>query len=261
MTARIDNDDTTRAIGPSRALVLDAARHARSVPSFPVERRVQLGDVARVRSETAARVSWTAVFARAYGLASRQYPQLRQIYVAWPWPRIYQDSRCVISVAVNRQFGDSERLYFGRIFDPDSRPVDSIQLDLDRFQCADPEVEFGVQSRGARLPWPVRRLLWWWRMEVEYKKRVRRSGSGAISTLAGHGVTNRLHPCVNTTSLSFGPIESDGQSLVTLQCDHRVIDGVVGARALNELCDTLRTRVADELASLGRSPLHAKQTV
>ena len=63
-------------------------------------------------------------------------------------------------------------------------------------------------------------------------------------------MTNRLHPCLLTTSLSFGPIEEDGRCLVALQCDHRVLDGMVAARALQSIGQLLTGQVLEELREL-----------
>lgn len=233
---RVNMDGEIRSIGADRAIVLDVIRQATKVPSFPVERSVGLAEVATLRAQCTQRISWTALFTRAYGLASRQHAQLRQIYVKWPWPRIYQHPTTTISIAVNRVMSTGgERLYFGRVHSPDQRAVSEIQSELDLFQTAEPAQVFRSQHRGAKLPSWIRRLGWWWRMDIDYRQRARRVGTGSISALAGQGVTNRLHPCMMTSSFSFGPVDEQGNCLVTLQCDHRVLDGSAAARALNAL--------------------------
>jgi hypothetical protein len=246
-------DGKIRRIGSTRSIVLDVIHCARRVPSFPVERKFLLGELSDLRYRVSPRISWSALFLRAYGLASREHPFLRQIFVAWPWPRIYQSPECVISVAVNRSLPTGERLFFGRLKNPDCISLVAIQRELDRFQTNDPARIFLSQWRGAKLPTWLRRLAWWWRMEVDYRNRSRRVGTASMSVLAGQGVTNRLHPCMLTSSLSYGPLESDGQCLLTLQCDHRVIDGVDAARALNSIGEYLTQEVYSELAAISSS--------
>ncbi len=243
-------DGKIRRIGQDRAIVLDVIQCASKIPSFPVERRFDLRPIEAARQVARTRISWTAIFCRAYGLASREHPQLRQMYIAWPWARVYQSPKCVIAIAVNRKMEMGERLFFGRVPDPDSRTVLEIQQDLDRFQSDDPRRAFRSQWRAAKLPFMVRRLAWWWRMDVDYRNRARRVGTGSISALAGQGVTNRLHPCMMTSSLSFGPLEDDGLCLVTLQCDHRIIDGSAAARALNCIGESISDCVLGELREL-----------
>lgn len=247
-------DDKIKRAGQSRAIVLDVLRCARNVPSFPVERTFDVNEIADARQQASPRISWTALFTRAYGLASREHPQLRQMFVSWPMARVYQSPRCVISVAINRQLDSGERLFFGRLYDPDSRSLVDIQRDLDHYQSGDPARVFLSQWRGAKFPSLVRRLVWWWRMDLDYRNRARRVGTASLSALAGQGVTNRLHPNMLTSSLSFGPVEKDGRCLVTLQCDHRVIDGAAAARALNSIDAFLGSSVLEELRSRASSP-------
>jgi hypothetical protein len=243
-------DGKIARVGASRSIVLDVIHCARKVPSFPVERRFSLEGLDELRRDVDPRISWSALFSRAYGLASREHSLLRQMYIAWPWARIYQSPECVISIAVNRQMPTGERLFFGRLRDPDRRSLAEIQGELNRFQTGDPAKIFRSQWRGARMPVWVRRLAWWWRMDVDYRQRARRVGTASMSVLAGQGVTNRLHPCMMTSSLSYGPMEDDGRCLVTLQCDHRVIDGAAAARALNSIGELLQNQVKDELVRM-----------
>ena len=60
------------------------------------------------------------------------------------------------------------------------------------------------------------------------------------------------HPSVLTSSLTYGPLDERGCSVVTLLCDHRVLDGVPAAAALADLEETLRGQVCGELALLAR---------
>jgi hypothetical protein len=63
-------------------------------------------------------------------------------------------------------------------------------------------------------------------------------------------VTNRGHQSIATTSLTYGPLDEQGKSLVTLLCDHRVVDGMAGAAAINDLERVLQGEIAGELRSL-----------
>jgi hypothetical protein len=71
-----------------------------------------------------------------------------------------------------------------------------------------------------------------------------------MSTLAGQQTFNRHHPTLHTTSLTFGPLDERGRMLVTLICDHRVVDGYLGACALAELEHKLQGAIAGELRQL-----------
>jgi non-ribosomal peptide synthetase component F len=62
--------------------------------------------------------------------------------------------------------------------------------------------------------------------------------------------TNRFHPTICTTSLSYAPLDADGNCLVTLIADHRVLDGAVVARALARLEEVLCNGMLAELRGL-----------
>ncbi|HEY2759883.1 MAG TPA: hypothetical protein VGI75_04050, partial [Pirellulales bacterium] len=81
----------------------------------------------------------------------------------------------------------------------------------------------------------------------------RRLGTFTMSTLAGEGVVNRMHQTFLTTSLTYGPLDDNGKALVTLLCDHRVVDGIVAARALTDLEAALHGPIATELKTMQRS--------
>jgi hypothetical protein len=90
----------------------------------------------------------------------------------------------------------------------------------------------------------------WWNLHTASRKRAKRMGTFSVSTLASHAAYNRLHPSPLTTSLAYGPLESDGRALVTLLADHRLLDGVPVARALERLEQVLLGEMVDELRQL-----------
>ncbi len=78
-----------------------------------------------------------------------------------------------------------------------------------------------------------------------------------MSTLAGQQTLNRHHPTLHTTSLTFGPLDDRGRLLVTLICDHRVVDGYLGALVLAELEQELHGAIAGELREVAARPIAA----
>jgi hypothetical protein len=234
----------------SRALVLDVAHLAQKVPSFPVERWFDMQEVADARAQASPRISWVTLFVKAYGLVGRQIPQLRTHYLKYPIPHFYQSPGSVISVSINRFYEGQDRLFWGRFYHPENLRLVDLQNELDLYCQGDVTEVFKRQMIAARLPTLLRRLGWWWRLNCRPRERARRVGTGSISVLAGQGVYNRLHPCILTSTLAYGPMQSDGRMWVTLQCDHRVIDGVAAAEALNMFEGVLKGELLSELSLL-----------
>jgi hypothetical protein len=156
----------------------------------------------------------------------------------------------VISVSINRLHDGCDRLFWGRFHQPENLPLVDLQRQLDQYCHGDVRQMFKRQLLASRMPLLLRRLGWWWRLNFEPAKRARRLGTASMSVLAGQGVYNRLHPCMLTSTLSYGPLQADGRMWVTLQCDHRTLDGMAAAEGLNLLEKMLNGEVLAELESL-----------
>jgi hypothetical protein len=237
------------SLSPNRALVLDGLEFAREVPLFAVERQFDLQEVAALRTRQRRRIGWTTLFLKAYAVVAQEIAPLRQALVRWPWPHLIESSASVGMVAISREYLGEERICWGRFDDPAGQSLAALQQRLDRYVQQPVDEVFKQQIRLSRCPTLLRRLLLWWNLKVAGRKRAARVGTFSLSTLAGQGVLNRSHPTFLTSSLSFGPLDRQGRALVTLLCDHRVIDGTTAARALNELEGVLCGQLAQELAA------------
>jgi hypothetical protein len=248
-----DNPAKTRylPISYNRALVLDGLHFARQVPLFPVERTFDLCEVSRLRSNQSRRISWSVLFLKAYAIVAREYSPLRQAYLRWPWPRLIEAPHSVGMIALNRECQGEDRICWGRFDEPDNQRLTVLQRELERYQSSPVDEVFKRQVRLSRMPGWLRRGLLWWNLYFAGSRRARRLGTFSLSTLAGHGALNRGHPTFLTSSLNYGPLDERGQCVVTLLCDHRVIDGVMAARALGDLQAALCGPISVELASGG----------
>lgn len=234
----------------NRALVLDGLHFARQVELFPVERSFDLGELADAREHSRLRISWPVLFLKAYAAVVRQQPALRRAYVRWPWPHLVEQPGISGMLVVNRQYLGEDRLCWARFDEPDQQPLAQLQRALDRYQSLPVEDVFRRQVRLSRLPRTLRRLLLWWNLNFAGEKRPRRLGTFTLTTLAGQGALNRNHQSFLTSSLTYGPLDDRGRSLVTLLVDHRVLDGMAAAGALKELERVLQIEIAAELRSL-----------
>ncbi len=215
----------------NRSLVLDLLHFAAKVPRFGVDRLVDLAELAELRRQAARRISWAVLFMKAHALVAANVRQLRQAHVSWPWPHLIEAPDSVAILAINRRDSQREedRLCWGRFLQPETKSLIELQDALEQYQKQPLEEIFWRQVLYSRMPAPLRRLSWWLNLNMFVGKRARRMGTFSISTLAGDGCWNRSHPSMLTTSLSYGPLDERGQSLVTLLCDHRVLDEALAA--------------------------------
>lgn len=241
---------SSRPLPAARGFVADLVGLTRGIPLFPVDRRMDLATLAEARSRAAIRIGWAAIVLKAYAHVATEMPILRTWIVRGIMPRLATASHSVASVAINRTDGGDDRLFFGRIPHPETRGLPEIQSLLDRFGTGPIEEVFRRQLQLESLPGPLRRAALWWNMNSSSPKRCTRIGTFSLSTLAGYGASNHGHPTICTTSLSYAPLDADGQCTLTLICDHRVLDGATAARALARLEQLLCGEMIDELNAL-----------
>jgi hypothetical protein len=242
---------TTRPCSQHRSCVADIAMLAQKIPLFPVERIFQLQRVAKVRTALPCRIGWAAIFLKAYATVVRKTPELRSWYLPGIIPRLATSDDNVAKLAVNRIEDGTDRLCFARLENAEALSLVDIQQFIDSCGSKPIEEMFKRQLELDMLPGPMRRIVLRWNMHSRSPKRASRVGTFSLSTLAGAGASNSLHPTLSTTSLSYAPIEADGRCAVTIIADHRVLDGVIVARSLERLAAELNGTILRELISIG----------
>jgi hypothetical protein len=246
-----------RRLSCNRALVLDLLALQPARAYYPLERLFELGEVATLRQTAARRIAWPVLFMKAYAIVASRRGQLRQGFVRWPWSHVVECGENVAMLSINREFEGEDRICWGRFFEPERQTLVSLQDALERYQREPVDEIFKSQVQMSRLPGMLRRMIWRWNLSSAARKRAKRLGTFSMSTLAGQQTLNRHHPTLHTTSLTFGPVDERGRMLVTLICDHRVVDGYLGASALAELERELCGAIADELRGLADTSLAA----
>jgi hypothetical protein len=231
----------------SRSLVLDVLHLSRNVPRFSVDRLFQLDRLDELRRRTCPRISWPILFCKAFARTAAEVPELRWCYVARPIPRVIEFPASVAVVSVNRIWRDRNRLFWVLLRDLETTSLGGLQRQLDHHRQAPLEDVFRRQLMFSRFPVWLRRPIWWLRLNANSRKRHRRVGTFALSVLAGQQAYNRNFPHFLTTGLTYGPLNPDGSMLVTLICDHRVVDGMTAATALAHLEQHLQGCVSEEL--------------
>jgi hypothetical protein len=243
----------TIPITNQRSLVLDIAHFARRVPVFPVERTFDLAALAAARAAAQPRIAWSVLFMKAQALVAARRPELRQGYFGWPWPRIVEWPTSVGTIVVSREDEGQERLCWARFSQPENHALTELNGHLWWYRHRPLEQTFKSQLQFSRLPMPLRRCIWWWMLNVAGAKRAHRFGTFSISSLASEKSLNRGHPSLLTTSLTYGPLDDRGNCLITMLCDHRILNGIAAARALADLEATLNGEILSELSTLAHA--------
>jgi hypothetical protein len=237
-------------LGRSRALVLDVLRLAHNVPIFPLERQMALAELAAARQAAGRRISWVAIFAKAFALVAREMCVFRRSFMNWPWPHLYEHAQSVATVSIHRQYLGEDWLFWQRFEAPESLPLVRLQMQLDRTLQGDVSDVFRQQLQLSLVPSLLRRLIWWGRLNLSPARRAKWLGTFGISVLAAQGCYNRRPPHFLTSCVTYGPLDAQGRMPVSLHCDHRVLDGFTAAQGLMRLEEKLRGELRDELLAI-----------
>jgi len=235
-----------------RRFIGDLVHFAHRVPTVPVERLMQLAPVIAARQRAQPRPSWCAIFTKAYAFVASAYPELRRAYLSFPQPHLYEHPINVASIAVERRLRDEDAVFFVHLKNPEKQTLQELDWQLRRAK-EQPIEKIGSFRRVllvSRLPWPLRRFVWWTGLNVSGRKRAHYLGTFGVSVYSGLGAAS-LHPLSPlTTTLNYGVIAPDGGVQVRLVYDHRVLDGATVARALGELERVLTCEILAELRCL-----------
>ena len=234
-----------------RRMVIDLLHFARQIPTIPVQKRMSLAPLIAARSACREKPRWTAIFAKAYALMARDFPELRRAYCKIPWPHLYEYATSNANIIVERDYHGEPALFSIAIKDPARQPLPDIGRQLQYASTAPIEEikDFRRPMQFARLPRPLRRALWWICLNLG-RQRANYFGTFALSVYSALNAES-LHPLSPlTTLLNYGVMDSDGTLAVRIIYDHRVVNGATVARALNRLEEILNTVVLDEVRAL-----------
>ncbi|MFO0927701.1 MAG: hypothetical protein U0736_11795 [Gemmataceae bacterium] len=235
-----------------RRLMTDFLHFASQVPTVPVQRRMDLGALVAARRVAVPRPGWCALFTKAWAIVCARHPVLRRAYLGGLFPCLYQHPINVATIAVERPYAGEEAVFFAQITRPEERSLAEIDERLAWFKDRPLTSAAALrrQLRLARLPWPVRRLIWRAALNLNGRLRARFFGTFGVSGYAGLGASS-LHPRgLLTSTLSYGTVEPDGGVDVRVIYDHRVMDGSTVARALADLERVLTHEIVAELGYL-----------
>ena len=245
----------------SRSLVVDILRLHQRNPTVAHNRSMRLGELADVRSRSSIRISWSALFIKAFAEVSSRNPTLRQTWRTWPWQHVFQHQESVANVAVNRQHDGDNWLFWGLIRSPEQRSLTEIQAAIDAFNNEPVDGQFRKQLKLSGIPTFARRMIWWWNLNIAGERRGKRLGTFSLTSISGRGAEIQHPPTVMTAGLTFGPLDQHGQMKVTLVYDHRLMDGSFIADRLRDLEEQLTGVMLAELRQLNQpdhSPRHSE---
>lgn len=195
---------------------------------------------------------------KAFALAARHHPEMRQAYFNFPWGHLGEFDAQIASVILARRVGDEDVIFLGHLVDPENQSLTALDGHLRRYMEEPVESirSFRQALALARLPQFVRRFLWWLSLHVLPRRRTRHFGTFGVTTMGPFGARTLELPSIWTAYLHYGVLTEAGEVPVGLVFDHRVMDGAVVGFTLLEMEQALHHDIVAELRSLsGRAPV------
>jgi hypothetical protein len=233
----------------SRRFVNELLRGCRGIPLVTAERRLELGELVQARQSWQPRPVWSALFIKAFAQVAAESPALRQSYIAFPWPHLYEHAAPVGTVVLEGDYRGEKIVFFTHVNKPHLRSLANLDAQLRR--CKSEPVEKNSSFRRglklAGLPWPLRPWLMWFGLHGSGRLRRRFFGTFGLSSTASDGATLLSLMSALTATIHYGLFDSEGRLDMRLTFDHRVLDGATAARALVALENVLRGPILQEL--------------
>lgn len=192
------------------------------------------------------RVTATAFLLKAIAIAQRAHPDTRTAML--PFGRTVVFNNIVAGFTVERFIGSQPTLFFGAIEKPDTKTIAEISEELRAHAEADLEKvwHMKIQHRFTHLPWFLRRFILWIGLQNPAIRLKCLGATFGLSSLGKFGLRAIIPPCVSTSTFGVGciekrPVVRDGKIEVrkmmtlTLNFDHRIIDGAPAARFMNDV--------------------------
>jgi hypothetical protein len=218
-----------------------------------MSQRINIAPLMKARNEYSSGISWMAIYIKALALVGQRFPELRQSFLPWPWPRIYQHPNCVALPVIERQWRGEDAVLFDPILAPESMPLPKINDRMRQLRNLPVEAVGGYRRliRITRLPRPLRRALW--RLVLHWSGRLRSQYAGTfmVTSLAIPGIAPVQAMMPASIMVYYSAPESNGDVMLYVFLDHRLIDGMRMYRLLLDLETTLNGAIVEELAMSG----------
>jgi hypothetical protein len=241
-----------RKLSNGRKLVCDIIHLAKKVPLAGSGAALDVRELAEVRKLVRPRIAWNVLLMKAYAQVAIARPELRQLYVRWPWPHVYQHPQNVCLMTFSREYLGEDRLFFGRFNAPEEETLLDLQKRYDEYRDGpvDSVKQFRHQIRFAKAPLILRRMAWFLMRDVWVRKAASHMGTFGMSISCFREAYGTSLVSPNTTSLGVDVISKGGISNTLLTFDHRILDAQTVIGIFQELGRQLRGPILEELRAM-----------
>ncbi len=213
------------------------------------ETHFNLQALSAIRKQCAKPISWYAIFIKAFAYISQQYPELRQHLFSYPYTYLYQYSRVVAVLAIEREIQNENMVMYLKIDSPEKLSLESIaqMIHDSKTQAPEENLNFRRFLKFNRFPFLLRRLYWWMGIHLPIF-RLHYFGTFGV-TGAGKDLTSLS--IKSPVGINF--VFNSQTGLFRLFWDHRLFDGVIVNHMLNDLEYYLNGPILQELEKMAQN--------
>lgn len=239
----------------ARQMICDFLAISKPIPLAHGERRVDIRPLQAAVAAARPRPNWMPIFFKAYAIVAASRPALRRMFVPRPWARLYEHPENVGMIVISRQIEGDDALLLLPINTPEKCSITAIDnlIKEARFKPLLEIPAFRRQIRIARLPGPIRTVLYKLAMNWAPYQRVRHFGTFGMSVLASMGIANLTTLVPWSTMIHYTPFDDAGSMFLRIAIDHRVLDGLEVAYALREMEEALNGPLLAEVQLMARA--------
>lgn len=236
----------------SRRCMVDFLHFSQKVSSHSVsaERFMELSSVISARQNCPIKISWYSIFMKAFAKVSKDFPELRQVFLPFVFPKIYQFTNTSGSIAIEREYNNEAMVIYLKLDSPELMPLQELDRRIKNAKdCPiQSEPSFRRFLKINKFPFLIRRILWWFGLNIASSRR-NYFGTFGLTGI-GKGVRSLSLKSPLSVNLVFDMTQPTHKPLVRLFWDHRVFDGVVVINILEKLESYLNQDLAVEIKSL-----------
>ncbi len=246
---------TYHSLSLPRRWICDLVALSKTIPIAALEHRLNLKPLIEARNALESPPSWVVLFLKAFAIVAKERKALRQFFVGFPWPRIYEHPVNVAAITVERDYKGEPSTFFDMLLTPEVMSFEELHEHLRKLKHDPVEVSrtFKLMIQTARFPLPIRRMVWRWLYSFSGPRRAHYMGTFAINGGGRYPIRPVTIIGAVGTTLYFGLFDADGSTDVCLTFDHRVMDGGEVIRSLLDLEVVMNTVLVEELKALAPS--------
>ncbi len=209
-------------------------------------------------SNRGVKITPTALLLKSIGIAQREYPESRSALLPWGQTLIFE--RIVAGFTVEKVVDGQAAVYLGTIEDPDTKPLEEIVAELRVYgqeEIADVP-QLAIEERFNFMPWLVRRIVVLVSLAIPELRLRYMPASFGLTSIGKYGIHALIPPSVSASTFGVGTIEPKPvvvnneikicpMMTLTLNFDHRLIDGAPASRFLSQIKKLMEGDLASRL--------------